>query len=336
MHPSNLHRVAHWPAQDILFCLAVADDAKRLWFGSSDASVYAMNLNTEKPEREKLVGEGHSSYVTSMARCGDYLVTGSYDRKLIWWNLTTGQQKRWIPAHDKWIRRVIATPDQTRVISVADDMQCRVWDVESGSLVAEFSDHRNQTPHHYPSMLYAVAVSPDGTKLATGDRVGHVAIWETGKFEKIAQLETPVMYTWDPKQRRHSIGGIRSLAFSGDGQRLAVGGIGKIGNIDHLGGPARLEVFDWQSGQRQLELEDNKLKGLIEQIHWGPDDQWILTSGGDHKGFTTIYNAGSGELMHQNEHPGHIHGLWHHHSYTDIFIASHKELSHWSMEDNET
>ena len=35
---------------------------------------------------------------------------------------------------------------------------------------------------------------------------------------------------------------------------LAVGGIGKIGNIDHLEGKARVEVFDWQKGERTHEF----------------------------------------------------------------------------------
>ncbi|MEM8666135.1 MAG: hypothetical protein AAGG48_01375 [Planctomycetota bacterium] len=335
MQPSNLHRLSQWPCQDILFCLTANQQGNRIWFGSSDAGVYQLDLNEEKPSRQKLQGEGHTSYVTSIANCGHSLVTGGYDRKLIWWDAESGNQIRRIQAHEKWIRRVIVTPDSKHVLSVADDMQCRLWDAATGQQVAEFTDHAEMTPHHYPSMLYAVAVSPEGSHFATGDKVGHVAIWDAQTLQKVAELETPVMYTWDPKQRRHSIGGIRSVAFSSDGRRLAVGGIGKIGNIDHLGGPARLEVFDWHSGERQLELEDTKWKGLIEQIVWGPDDQWILTTGGDHKGFTTFYDAKSGELVHQEQQPGHVHALWHDDAYESLFLASHKQLSHWSMREKE-
>ena len=336
MQPSNLHQLTKWPCQDIVFCLAASDDSSRLWLGSSDAGVYEMDLTKEKPQRQRLDGEGHSSYVTCLARCGSILVTGSYDRQLIWWDTQTGQQFRQIKAHDKWIRSIVPTPDHSRLISVADDMQCRVWDVASGALLAEFSDHPLLTPNHYPSMLYAVAVSPDGTKIATGDRVGHVAVWDSETFEKLADIETPVMYTWDPQKRRHSIGGIRSLAFSSNGQRLAVGGIGKIGNIDHLGGPARLEVFNCQTGERQLELEDTKLKGLIEQISWGPDDAWLLTAGGDNKGFTTFYDPESGEMLQQEQHPAHIHGLWCDAAFENFFVAAHKQVSHWSMSEKET
>ncbi len=250
MNPSDLNRTAEWKSRDILFCIAASDDFNRLWFGSSDAGVYELDVSAEKPERRKFAGEGHTSYVTGMARVGQTLVTGSYDKRLIWWDTDSRQQIRSVDAHDRWIRRVIPTPDGSRVISIADDMRCRVWDATTGERIADFSDHAEMTPHHYPSMLYAVAVSADGSKIATGDRVGHVAIWDAQSFEKLSQLEAPVMYTWDPKQRRHSIGGIRSLAFSPDGNRLAVGGIGKIGNIDHLGGPSRLELFDLASGDR--------------------------------------------------------------------------------------
>ncbi|MCG8651145.1 MAG: hypothetical protein MI861_15005, partial [Pirellulales bacterium] len=241
MNPSNLRRLAEWSYEDILLCVAMSADGRRIWLGSSDANVYELDLSNDSPPRVALRGQGHSSYVTAMARCGDTLVTASYDRQLVWWDLTSGQQIRAVTAHDRWIRGLAAFPDGKRLVSVADDMRCRVWELETGDRLADFSDHALQTPHHYPSMLYAVCVSPDGQRVVTGDRVGHVAIWDAATFEKVGELETPVMYTWDPKQRRHSIGGIRSLAVSNDGSKLAVGGIGKIGNIDHLGGPARLE-----------------------------------------------------------------------------------------------
>ena len=86
-------------------------------------------------------------------------------------------------------------------------------------------------------MLYCCAFSNDGTKLATGDRVGRVVIWNVANGERLSTVEVPSLYTWDATQRIRSIGGIRSLAFSPDGTQIAVGGIGQIGNVDGLSRP---------------------------------------------------------------------------------------------------
>ena len=120
-------------------------------------------------------------------------------------------------------------------------------------------------------MLFACAISPDGRRLATGDKVGHVVVWDLETRPKLASdARGARLYTWDPVQRRHSIGGIRSLAFSADGTLLAVGGIGKIGNIDHLDGKARVEVFDWQKGERVHTFISDKFKGLVEYLAFSP------------------------------------------------------------------
>lgn len=331
MNPTDLKRVEKWPCKDILFCVAAADDATRCWIGSSDSGVYGFDPSVDPPERKRLAGDGHSSYVTGMTRCGGQLITAGYDRRLIWWDLDRGEMIRSVDAHEKWIRRVVATPDGRRVITVADDMRCRVWNVESGEQVADFSDHSAQTPHHYPSMLYALAVSHDGRRIATGDRVGHVAVWDADSFRKVTEVEVPVMYTWDPKRRRHSIGGIRSLAFSPDGRRLAVGGMGEVGNIDHLQGKSRVEIFELATGERLHTIEDGKKKGLVEGISWATGGQWLVAVGGDHKGFVTIYDAESGEMLQQADAGGHVHAIWHDASFRNILLAAHNSLSRWTM-----
>ena len=332
MNPSDLKRTGHWPRKEIAFCIAADDDGNRCWTGSSDAAVAEWNITIEKPQRQLFEGDGHTSYVTGIVRHNDRLISSGYDRRLVLWDLPNRKMLSSIEAHDKWIRRMILSPDGSRIITVADDMRCRVWDRENGQQIADFSDHELQTPHHYPSMLYAVAISPDGTQIATGDRIGHVAIWDATTFRKIGQLETPTMYTWDPQRRRHSIGGIRSLAFSPDGKRLAVGGMGQVGNIDHLQGKSRIEVFDWESGERLQELEDDKRKGLVEAIVWHPDAKWFLAAGGDHKGFITIYESESGEMLHQAEHNGHIHSLCHDKAFRRLFVASHDGISRWEFQ----
>lgn len=327
----TLHREKTVRSSDILFAIALRPDNHHLLLGSSDAGVYELDVTAEKPERLKFSGEGHRSYVTGIAVVDKHAVSCSYDGQLVWWNLESRDQVRAITAHDKWIRRLITVPGGKWLVTVADDMRCRVWDATSGERVADFSDHAAMTPHHFPSMLYAVAASADGRWIATGDRVGHVAIWQTDNWSKAAELETPVLYTWDPKARRHSIGGIRSLAFSADGTKLAVGGSGKINNIDHLEGRARLEIFEWQSGKKLHELEDEKRKGLVEQIAWIPDTPYVLTAGGDHKGFLSFYDSISGELVHQDGNDGHIHGVVWDSAHQQILVAGHECVESWGL-----
>jgi WD40 repeat protein len=327
----KLESQQEWRCEDIVFGLARVPETERLLLGSSDFGVYEFDVGAETPERVEFTGDRHHSYVTSLALLGDTLVTGSYDGRLICWDVRTRQAIRAIPAHDRWIRRLAAVPARGLVLSVADDMRCKAWRVDTGELVRDFSDHAAVTPHHFPSMLYAVAASADASLAATGDKTGHVAIWDLEDFQQVGEVEAPTLYTWDPKARVHSIGGIRSLAFSPDGSRLAVGGIGTIGNIDHLGGPSRLEVFDWRTGQRVQELEDDDRKGLIEQIEYDAAGRWILAAGGDHKGFLKCYAPGSGEPLAMTGNDGHIHALDVVPGGDTLYTAGHNRVVRWKV-----
>jgi WD40 repeat protein len=199
---------------DILMSIARLPDSNRIFVGSSDGKIYDLDVMAEKPQFRELAG--HDSYVTGLANVDTALISAAYDRQLIWWDRETGKPIRSVEAHQRWIRQLVVSPDQQLAITVADDMVCRIWDTKTGKQVRELRGHQEKTPHHFPSMLYACTVSPDGKYLATGDRVGHIVVWELATGKELATLETPIMYTWDPKARIHSIGGIRSLAFSAD------------------------------------------------------------------------------------------------------------------------
>jgi WD40 repeat protein len=290
--------------RDTVFCLARQRGAGRLYLGGSDFKIYDLDVTQPKSEPKEL--GHHDSYVTGLALAGKCLISGGWDGRLIWWDVDRRIMVRAIDAHRKWIRAVVASPDGRRLASVADDMVCRIWDADSGQLLHELRGHQERTPHHFPSMLYACAFSPDGRFLATGDKVGHVALWQLESGKPLGTLEAPTLYTWDPVQRLHSIGGIRSLAFSPDGKLLAVGGIGQIGNIDHLGGKARIEIFDWQKGERLHEFSSDKFNGLVEHLSFHPQGDWLLGAGGANDGFLIFFDWKNKKVLRQEKAPMHV------------------------------
>jgi WD40 repeat protein len=314
-------------SKGIALCIANLPGTQRLFVGSSDFKVYEINLAAEKPESIEFTGEGHQSYVTGATIAGTQLVTGSYDGKLIWWDTEKREPVRAVPAHQKWIRNVVSSPDGKVIASVADDMLCKLWNAATGELLHTLVEHKPMTPHHFPSMLYACAFSADGKYLATGDKVGHMAVWDVATGQKLSELEAPVMYTWDPKQRRHSIGGIRSLAFSQDGKLLAAGGVGTIGNIDHLDGPSRIEIFDWAARQRVHEISDTKFKGLVEQIAFPREGSWFVGAGGDNGGFASFYDSQTGKVVHQDKMPMHVHKFVLNDAQDTLFAAGHDQIA---------
>lgn len=308
----------------ICFGIARFPATSRLFYGCSDARVYEVDPILEQPASNEL--EGHESYVTGVAIAGNVLVSGGYDGRLIFWNALTREKIRTVEAHAKWIRGVSASPDGRLVASVSDDMLCKIWNAETGELVHVLAGHELLTPHHYPSMLFTSAFSPDGRLIATADKVGHVVVWEVSSGAKLASVETPLMYTWDPKQRRHSIGGVRSLAFSPDGKLLAVGGTGQIGNIDHLEALARIEIFDWQENKRTLEDPGDKFKGLVECMQFHPSGAWLIAAGGDHEGFIKFIDMSTNKVLHQDKMPMHVHGFVLNETGDGLFASGHGKL----------
>jgi len=315
--------------KEIFLSIARVAQSTKVYAGASDGRVYFTDVMAEKPEFQSW--EGHTSYVTGLAIVGDQLVSGSYDGHLIWRNLADGQIVRNVEAHSRWIRRIAASQDGKHVVSIADDMACRIWNAQTGQLVHELRGHEPRTPHHFPSMLYACGFSADGAFLATADRVGRVIVWDVASGKLAGSVEAKEMYTWDPKQRIHSIGGPRSVAFSLDGNLLAVGGMGQVGNIDHLEGKTRVEVFDWRKATRTNEFVGDGFKGLVERLVFHPQGEWLLAAGGDNSGHLQFLELAESKVLKQEKAPTHLHDLVLDETGETLFAAAHGKLLVWSL-----
>lgn len=315
--------------KEIFFCLARAPGSSRIFVGAADGNVYDVDPLAEKPDFRPLAG--HSSFVTGVAIAGNHVVSGGYDCKLLWRSLDGGQIVNSVEnAHSRWIRKVIASPDGRHIASVGDDMVCRLWEASSSKLLFELRGHEEQTPHHFPSMLYTCAFSGDGQRLATADKAGRICLWDVSTGTRITQLEASGFYTWDPRQRIHSIGGIRSLVFTPDGKSLLAGGIGTIGNIDHLDGPARVEIFDLESGQ-STHVFSGDAKGLVEHLVFHPDGQRLLGLGGDNAGFWQLYDLAEKKVVRSEKAPMHVHAAAFSDDATQLCAVGHGRVVVWQV-----
>lgn len=324
---------------------ALCGDERRLYAGSSDSTIHVFDPAGDL-KRSVAQWKGHRNYVSTLALVdvgnARQLVSGSFDRSLIWWDVATGGSTRTIPAHDGWVRRVCSIGQIGQIASVGDDMLLKIWDAASGQLVRTCLGHAKRTPQGHVTALYALAASADGKQVASGDRIGDVVVWDVESGQAVSRFQVPVLYTYDATQRKRSIGGIRSLAFSADGASLAVGGIGRVDNVDGLGGLATVEVWDWRKPQRRAILKADGHNGMLKHLAFQGD--WLVGAGGGDDGVIALWKTSdipSVELAataesapvqtHRNKVDGHIHEFQFGKSGGELYAAGHETLAAWTV-----
>ena len=231
----------------------------------------------------------HDSYVTGLALAGTTLISGSYDGSLKWWDIQSRSLIRTVAAHQKFVRSVAVTPDERLAVSTADDMVCRVWGTSRrGRLIFELRGHEERTPTHFS--LDVIHVRPSratAANLATGDKVGHIVVWGPGDGRQAgcARRNRP-MYTWDPVQRHHSIGGIRSLAFFTRrvlSSRSAAAARFRTSTILMVRHSSRF--YDWRQAKRTHVFASDQFKGTRrEPAVFIPGEAGCSPRGGDRQG----------------------------------------------------
>ena len=129
---------------------------------------------------------------------GDLLAAASQDHKLWLWRVGGGHAipDGTLTGAVNWLNTVAFSPDGTAVAAGTSDASVLVWNLATRSLTATL-------PHPQP----VTSLAWDGTgRLAAGDADGTVSIWT---------LPTPVLLTGNAPN---------GVAYSPDGQRIAVGG----------------------------------------------------------------------------------------------------------------
>jgi WD40 repeat protein len=276
--------------------VAHVPNSDRLWFGSSDFKRYSVDLAADKPQPTAL--EGHRSYVSGTVLTGPTLITTGWDGKLIWWNTEERKSIRTVDAHSKWIRQLALSPDQKLLATASDDMSVRLWDTQSGSSVRELRGHEARLPRWaYPNKLFACAFSPDGQYLAANDELCEVIIWEVATGKEKTRFKAPTFFHADWDRNNHPYCGLRRLAFSPDGETLALAGI-KNNDVAIITGDPLVQLFDWKAGKSIHEFKTAGANAQYEVLWFHPKGDWLVAgTGGGNKNVLHFFDLKQKRLL---------------------------------------
>jgi WD40 repeat protein len=133
----------------------------------------------------------------------------------------------------------------------------------------------------HPGGVRSIAISPDGSRIATGSQGGTIRIWNAETGESITTIEV-------------ARGSSQPLAFSPDGTRLAVGGHPRFsgpGGREAFGGST---VWEAATGKKLLTLGEAEHSNIVQAIAYSPDGTRVATA---LSSTTIVWDANTGEKL---------------------------------------
>jgi WD40 repeat protein len=133
--------------------------------------VVELKDSDKKSPAEVFVQLGHSSVVTSVAISpdGKYALSGSVDKTLKLWKISSGKEIRSFTGHSFGVNSVAISPDGKYALSGSVDKTLKLWEISSGKEIKSFTGHSD--------VVYSVAFSPDAKYALSGSVDKTLKLW---------------------------------------------------------------------------------------------------------------------------------------------------------------
>jgi WD40 repeat protein/class 3 adenylate cyclase len=153
------------------------------------------------------------------------------------------------------------SPDGRRIVTASTDQNARVWDADSGKLVATLAGHTG--------LVTTAVFSPDGSRIVTASNDGTARVWDPASGKPLATL------------MGHD-GNVREARFNPDGSRIVTASDDKTARI-----------WDATSGKLLVTLTGHTDEVLGAQF--SPDGKRVLTASRDNT--ARLWDAATGALQ---------------------------------------
>jgi WD40 repeat protein len=155
---------------DWVFGVAFAPDGKHLLTSGRDKTAKVWDLAAKEsvltfPDHQNTV------YAVAAGKDGKIAYSVGEDGQLRTWNATgEGKQVRASGGHGRAVLKLVRHPKQPLLVTCSADQTIRIWNADNGAAVRTLSGHTDY--------IFAVAVSPDGNRIASGSFNGEIKVWK--------------------------------------------------------------------------------------------------------------------------------------------------------------
>ncbi len=189
--PYSVHAIAFHP--DRTWCALACSDG-----------VIRLRNPVSGQELGRLIGHTNCVVALEFDRSGQWLASGSWDQRVILWNMAEKKPEQVLPPHHWKVQDVTLSADNRLLISIDRGGGVRVWDLVDRCKLVDRMERIG--------ILTGVAMAPDGQTVAWANAMGRVTLAEPSTLEPLAVLTNHV----DEIRPVH-------LAFRPDNTCLAVG-----------------------------------------------------------------------------------------------------------------